>query len=365
MVTVAMVDLEWNMKECCSMQRNRFAITAGALVVAGVIAALPLARATIAPGPAESMATAAAKFLASLNPDQRKRALFKWSDASRLEWHFIPMERTGLPFKQLDAKQRGLAHAFLKTGLSRKGYLKATQVIELEKVLAELEKNPVRRDPELYYFWVYGTPDPKGTWGWKLEGHHLSLNFTVVKGAMIATTPTFMGANPGEVRQGPLKGRRVLRAEEDIGRALVLSFDQKMRSHVIFETKAPADILTGSASRVDPLAPAGLSARRMNAKQQELLRRLLQEYAAAMPAKLALERLAKIEKAGFEKIHFAWAGGTGRGEPHYYRLQGPTFLIEYDNTQNDANHIHTVWRDFEGDFGRDLLREHLKAVHAK
>lgn len=336
------------------------------LTVTGALIARGLAPARAAgSGPADAMASAATKFLESLTPEQKKLAHYEWDDAARTSWHFVPLARTGLPLKKLDPRQRGLAHALLKTGLSQAGYLKSTQIIELEKVLAALENNPVKRDPELYYFWVYGTPDPKGTWGWKAEGHHLSLNFTVVKGVAVATTPVFMGANPGEVREGPLKGRRVLRAEEDLGRELALSFDAKARERLVFDAKAPADILTTNVTKADPLAPAGVSVPQMTAKQKALLRKLLDEYAANMAPRLAAERLGRLEKSGFDKIHFAWAGSLAKGEPHYYRIQGPTFLVEYDNTQNGANHIHTVWRDFDGDFGRDLLREHIEAAHRK
>jgi hypothetical protein len=338
--------------------------TAGALAAAGGLVLLPLVVGALGPAPGEAMAEAANRFLAALTPDQKKRAHYAWEDATRTQWHYVPQERAGLAFKAMDAKQRALGHALLKAGLSHAGYRKSAEIIELEKVLAEIEKNPVKRDPEKYHFWIYGKPEPKGTWGWKFEGHHLSLNFTIVRGTAIATTPAFMGANPGEVRSGPLKGRRVLGAEEDLGRELVLSFDEKARAQVIYEAKAPDEILTVAASKVDPLAPAGVAAGSMTAKQRDILRRLLQEYASSMPPALASERLAKIDKAGFEKVRFAWAGGLKRGDPHYYRIQGPTFLVEYDNTQNGANHAHTVWRDFAGDFGRDLLREHLNKAHA-
>jgi hypothetical protein len=337
---------------------------AGAFVLAAGVVAVPLGAATLpSPAPGAAMADAAVKFVASLTPEQKKRALYGWEDQTRYDFHFVPMERSGVPLKMLSPEQRALAHALLKTGLSQAGYLKVTQIIELENVLAEIEKNPVKRDPEKYHFWIYGTPEARGTWGWKAEGHHVSLNFTVVKGTAIATTPTFMGSNPGEVREGPLKGRRVLRAEEELGRELALSFDEKTSAKVIIDAKALPDILSFDKSKVDPLASAGVAAGSMTAKQKELLRKLLAEYAGAMPPALAAERLGRIEKAGFDKVQFAWAGGLKPGDAHYYRLQGPTFLVELDNTQNNANHVHTVWRDFERDFGRDLLREHLKAAH--
>jgi hypothetical protein len=310
-----------------------------------------------------AMAEAACKFVTSLGPEQRKLAVHPFDGGDRQSFHFVPMARTGAPLKVMNPEQRKLAHALLKTGLSAAGYQKASNVMELENVLAELEKNPVRRDPEMYYFWVFGTPQPGGNWGWKMEGHHLSFNFTVVKGTTIVTTPSFMGANPAEVRSGPLKGRRVLKTEEDLGRELVKSFTGEARKKVIFDPTAPPDILTVDKTQIEPLPEVGLAVSEMKPAQKEQLRKLLAEYAAGMPATQAQERLKKIDQAGFDKLRFGWAGGVERGEKHYYRIQGPTFLLEYDCTQNDGNHIHTVWRDFNGDFGRDLLREHRASAH--
>ena len=315
-----------------------------------------------------AMAASAKQFLAALGPEQRAKASFSFDDEQRLDWHFIPRPRKGLPLKELDAKQRQLAQDFLKTGLSQRGYLKATAIMDLETILREIEggRGQNVRDPELYYFSVFGEPAAKGRWGWRVEGHHLSLNFTVVNGTMVATTPAFMGTNPAEVREGPRRGLRVLKAEEDLARDLLGSLDEAQRKAAIFEATAPKDIITMNAKQVDPLAPAGIAAGRLNARQQELLKKLIEEYIGNMPGDLAAERTEKLRRAGFEKIHFAWAGSTERNQPHYYRLQGPTFLVEYDNTQNNANHIHAAWRDFAGDFGRDLLREHYRAApHAK
>jgi hypothetical protein len=308
---------------------------------------------------AAGMAEAAKNFLDSLTPEQRAKATFAFGDEQRFDWHFIPRERKGIPFKELNEKERKLAHDFLKTGLSQRGYLKATTIISLELVLRALERSE-HRDPELYFFSVFGTPSAKEPWGWRVEGHHLSLNFTVVKGTMVATTPSFFGANPAEVQEGPRKGVRALKGEEEIARELLLSLDEKQRAQALFEKTAPRDIVTGHAAKVDPLAPAGIGAGQLNPRQTELLKKLLDEYASNMPTDLASERLEKLQRAGFEKIHFAWAGSSERFQPHYYRIQGPTFLVEYDNTQNSANHIHSVWRDFDGDFGRDLLREHYR-----
>jgi hypothetical protein len=312
----------------------------------------------------DAMARAASTFLANLDYEQSKLGALTFEDASRTEWHFVPKERPGLPLKKMNEAQRKAAHALVKTALSAPGHKKLTTIIGLEAVLAELEKNPVRRDPENYYVSIFGSPGASATWGWKIEGHHVSLNFTVVGGTLVATSPTFLGANPAEVRQGPQKGTRALGAEEDLGRTLLESLSPAQKARALFEATAPPDIITVASSKVDPLAVAGISVAEMGPASRQVLGTLLETYTSLMTPALAAERMAKVKAAGIDKIHFAWAGGTEKGDPHYYRVQGPTFLIEYDNTQNDANHVHTVWRDFHGDFGRDLLRDHLRGAHA-
>src|SRR5688572_27890034 len=319
------------------------------------------------------MASAATKFLAGLSSEQRAQAGFPFDGPGRLSWHFIPTEmfpRKGLPIGAMNPAQRQLAHGLLRAGLSQRGYLTATAIMELETILGALEAAegssgiPGRpgellvRNPEGYFFSVFGTPSPRGAWGWRVEGHHVSLNFTVVNGTFVAATPSFFGSNPAEVRQGPKKGLRILAAEEDSARALLAALDASQRAKAITAAAAPDDIQTMSALKVDPLSPAGIAARELTPSQRDLLLKVIDAYASAMAPDIAADRMARITKAGVEKIAFAWAGETERGRRHYYRVQGPTFLIEYDNTQNDANHIHSVWRDFEGDFGRDLLREH-------
>ena len=349
--------------ESAAMKHARPWLLSGTLFAASLALLPRLAAAP--PGPGAAMAEAAGKLLASLTPDQKKKATFTLEDAHRVEWFYVPLKRKGIPLKELTPPQRDLVHGLLKVGLSPAGYGKTTQIMELDKVLAAIEHDPVKRDPELYYVSIFGTPAAGGTWGWRVEGHHVSHNFTIVNGALIATAPQFLGANPAEVRvDGPWKGRRVLHVEEDLGRALVTSLDDKQKAQAVFSKEAPPEIITKNAPKVDPLAPAGVLAKSFTAKQKELLRQLLAEYAGRLPDVLANERLAKVEKAGLDKIGFAWAGGLTRGEKYYYRLQGPTFLVECDNTQNDGNHVHTVWRDFDGDFGRDLLREHYKTAHA-
>ena len=312
------------------------------------------------------MSGAAGKWLASLSPEQRDRAVFPFDSEERLRWHYVPNEmhpRKGLTIKDMSEPQRALAHELLKTGLSARGYLTASAISELENVLQVIE-GPNRRfprDPEAYWFTVFGTPGDKQAWGWRFEGHHVSVRFDLVDAKMTASSPAFFGANPAEVREGPKKGTRVLGAEEDAGRALLDSLDAAQRKTATLEIAAPEDILTTTKVAVDPLSPVGIKASALSKAQRDKLMALIDVYAGLMVPEVAAERMDRLKKAGLDDIAFAWAGETERGKKHYYRIQGPTFLIEYDNTQNDGNHIHSVWRDFNGDFGADLLREHLKA----
>jgi hypothetical protein len=310
------------------------------------------------------MATAGEIFLNSLNLDQRNAAVFNFEDDERQDWHFVPKPRKGIPLKHLDSSQRQLASALLNTGLSQSGYTKASSIISLEPVLNEIEqgRGPAR-DPELYYFSVFGAPRSSKPWGWRVEGHHLSLNFTVVNQDFITSTPCFFGANPAEVMHGPRVGLRTLPSEEDLARTFLKSLDAGLRTQAVISDRAPEDILSGHSRKANPLKPAGLSASRLGGRQTEILMRLLSEYAGNMPSEIAAKRIGKLRSAGLNSIYFAWAGGSEHGQAHYYRIQGPTFLVEYDNIQNNANHIHSVWRDFNGDFGVDMLAEHYKSAH--
>jgi uncharacterized protein DUF3500 len=336
------------------------------LAIAAALALVSVTASTVASQrSATAMSSAASKWLASLSPEQRDRAVFPFDSEERMRWHYVPNEtfpRKGLTIKDMTEAQRALAHELLKTGLSARGYLTATSIMELEKVLRAIEGGVrMARDHEAYLFSVFGTPGDKQAWGWRFEGHHLSVRFDVVGAKMTASSPAFFGANPAEVRDGPQKGTRVLGAEEDAGRALLDSLDATERAAAILPIEAPGDILTTTKVSVDPLSPIGLKASAMTRPQRELLMSLIDVYAGLMAADVAAERMDRLKKAGLDNVAFAWAGETGKGKKHYYRLQGPTFLVEYDNTQNDGNHIHSVWRDFNGDFGRDLLREHLKS----
>ena len=342
---------------------------------AAAIACAALGSTIAAERSSSAMADAATRLVGSLTPEQRQQASFAFDADERIHWHFIPTEmfpRKGLLVRSMNDPQRKLAHDLLKAGLSQRGYLTATSIMDLETVLKELEAaqraaatqppggTPLERDPEKYFFSIFGTPSAKDTWGWRVEGHHVSLHFTVVNGTLVASSPSFFGTNPAEVREGPKKGLRILGAEEDAARALLQSLDAAQRATAIVDATAPGDLATMANVTISPLSPSGLAADAMTAAQRDLLMKLLDVYVGKMASDIAEDCLARVRKAGVEKIAFAWAGDTERGKKHYYRVQGPTFLVEYDNTQNDGNHIHSVWRDFNGDFGRDLLREHLK-----
>jgi hypothetical protein len=314
---------------------------------------------------ASRMTECANRFLAALDANQRSKATFPFESDERMNWHFIPKERKGLPLREMTPYQKHLASALLAAGLSQTGYIKAVTIMSLEDVLKIIENdNGERRNPEKYYFSVFGTPSDSGTWGYRVEGHHFSQNYTVVNGNVI-DGPSFFGANPAEVRQGPRKGLRTLAGEEDLGIELIHTLDEQQQKVAIVDPTAYHDILT-AASRKAALQgrPSGLTASKMNANQFDALMALTEEYARNVPDELAEGRVAQINKAG-RNIYFAWSGGINRGDPHYYRVQTASFLIELDDTQDDANHIHSVWREFTGDFGEDLLHQHYQASHLK
>jgi len=303
------------------------------------------------------------RFLASLTPEQRAKASFPFDAGERRNWHFVPIPRQGLALRDMTPAQKRLAEALLSAGLSQQGFLKAETVMSLEEVLRVIEKgHGPERDPEKYYFSIFGAPSAGGTWGYRVEGHHFSQNYTVVDGR-VAGSPSFFGANPAEVREGPRKGLRTLAGEEDLGRAVVAALDADQRKTAVVSEKAYPEILT-SEKREAALKgqPSGLPASRMNARQFARLGDLLEEYARNMPDQIAQAREAEIAKSGRD-IYFAWAGGVEKGQPHYYRVQSKLFLIEYDDTQDQSNHIHSVWRDFDGDFGLDLLKLHYQTSH--
>jgi hypothetical protein len=250
----------------------------------------------------------------------------------------------------------------MKGYLSETGFDRTRAIMDLEYVLKEMQPTSTNRIIENYYIAFYGTPHQDSIWGWAFQGHHVVLNFTVVKDK-VAFAPFFFGSNPAEIKEGPSQGYRVIAAEEDIAYSLLNSFSAEQRAKAVFQENPFIEIVTFTATQVAPLPPVGITVREMNGVQKNLLNLLLTAYLSAMPDDLAAARLGNIQSEDFEDVRFGWAGGLKKGEPHYYRIQGKTFLVEFDNTQNNANHIHEVWRDFNGDFGRDLLLEHYEHEH--
>jgi hypothetical protein len=319
----------------------------------------------------EAMVDAANHFLQSLTPEQTREVQFAFDDQVRERWHFVPdnnyeqvykRERPGLVYGKMQAEQRHLADVLVSTGLSKAGFFKAKTIMSLEEVLRIKEADLTgRRDPYRYHFSIYGKPSTDGLWGWRIEGHHVSLHFTLKGGKLISSSPTFFGANPHEVLEGPRKGLRALPAEEDMGFELLGMLDANQKKKAIVDGTAYKDILTAYQVRAKlENQPTGLPASEMNAKQQATLMGLIEEYANNIPSELAAKRMETAKATPKDKLFFAWAGATERDKGDYYRVQAPGFLIEYDNTQNGANHTHTVWRDWENDFGRDLLALHYR-----
>jgi hypothetical protein len=313
---------------------------------------------------ATEMAHAGQNFWNGLTSELQAKAAFQFDDKERFNWHFIPRERKGITWNDMTSGQQALAHAFLASGLSNRGYQQAETIMSLDQVLKDIEKGKgPRRDPGNYAFSVFGTPAEHATWGWRVEGHHLSLNFTIVNGRAVAG-PVFFGDNPAEVREGPRKGLRVLAVEEDLGMELVNSLTEAQKKTAMMSEKSPNEIVTSNSRTADPGPPVGIAESELNAQQQKLLITLIENYAYRLRPELADDDLARIDKAGVANVKFAWAGATEMGKGHYYRIHGPTFLVEFDNTQNGANHIHTVWRDHGNDWGEDLLKEHYQnSVH--
>lgn len=352
------------------MMRPKFGVLGGAACL--TVVALSAFAVSAQRSKTESrMADAAKAFLATLDAAQKQKAQFPFTSEERVKWGFVPSEilawkhREGVTLKQMTAAQRKAALELLRVSLSDKGNEKATGIRSLEYVLLDQEKGkgPLR-DAENYYFTVYGEPSDSGTWGWRYEGHHCSQNFTVVKGKTVVGSPEFFGTNPAEVRtevkDGPPKGTRILAGEEDLGRAVVASLSDDQKKVAILNAVAPADIATGNTRQAAIQEDTGIAYKDLSKDQQGKLRALLQEYCNNMPAAQAAQRMDGIKKAGMDNVKFAWLGSIEKGQGHYYRVQGSTFLIEYDNTQNGANHVHSVWRDFKGDFGADLLAMHYQ-----
>ena len=319
------------------------------------------------------MRAAAVDFANSLNPEQRSTAVYDYMDGERIFWYYPPTNRHGLPLRDMNESQRALAMGLMQAGLSERAFEQASSIIDLELILGEIEQAAGRisfkRDPELYYWTIFGDPSSdESPWGWRVEGHHISLNFSLWVDGLLSLTPFFFGTNPAEVRKGPQTGLRILDKREDLAFDLMESLDAEQAERAVIYPEAPWDILTFNASRAVMPTYQGLAASEMDDDQRALLDRLVDLYIDQAPSDLADDRRARIAAAGREGMHFAWAGpvqhnSVQRSEAHYYRIHGGNFLVEFDNRQNGANHIHSVWRDVENDFANDVLGEHLLLYH--
>ncbi|MCC6420976.1 MAG: DUF3500 domain-containing protein [Gemmataceae bacterium] len=309
----------------------------------------------------QQMANAAKEFLDSLSPAQKKQATFPFDSQERTNWNFVPLENKGVPtrkgvaLKDMNEPQRKAALALVAAGTSAKGNQQATTIMSLEAILRELQKAKYpTRDPDWYFFTIFGTPARTGKWGWRVEGHHLSLNFTLEDGKLVSATPFLFGANPALVMAGPRKGLRTLPEAEDLALQLFQSLNEEQKQAAAHAKAFPEPKQKSPTPDVGP--PVGLAAAKMTPKQKQVLERLVEAYARRMPQEIGQAELKGVRDAGIDKIHFAFSGGAERGQSHTYRVQGPTFVIEFLNNQRDgagnpANHIHSCWRRIKGDFG--------------
>jgi hypothetical protein len=331
------------------------------VVLAGLVGAAFVTREEEAPG--SDMVGAAEKLVASFSAEQKAKAVFAFDDKERTNWNFVPLQdkagkptRKGLRLEEMNAEQKQLTRALLRTGTSQSGFDKASTIMSLESILADLEmgKGPVR-NPDWYFLSIFGEPGKNSKWGWRIEGHHLSINFTVDRGKVIGATPFFFGANPAVVKDGARKGLRTLPEAEDHAQDLFASLDEEQKK-IAMQPKQFPEIEQGKAAPTVG-EPVGLPASKMNDKQKEILKKLVEGYAERMPPAVAKVELDAVRAAGVDKIHFAFHREDAKpGKPYTYRVQGPTFVIEFLNVQDDsaknpANHIHSSWRNIKGDFG--------------
>lgn len=306
---------------------------------------------------------AATDFLDSIDATQKKVAQLDFDSADREDWHYIPKKRKGLAWREMKKEQKDLSWKLFRVALSESGTAKAEGVVELERLLWERSERSDFRDPEKYHVTLFGQPATGATWGASLEGHHLSINLTVIEGREVFFTPSFFGANPDKVMEGEKAALSPLKGEADEALKLLHMLNTEQRQRAIIRNKAPREIITRAKREATALPEEGLPASAMSEAQQTQLRQILSEYVDRHRAPYAKDDWHKIETAGIDHIYFSWGGSDQAGQPMYYRLQGPTFIMEYANVQNGGNHSHTVWRDFENDFGRDLLKEHLEEAH--
>jgi uncharacterized protein DUF3500 len=318
--------------------------------------------------PAAEIAAAARVWLDGLDDGQRASASFPFADAERFVWAYVPGPRAGLAIRDMQPEQRIQAGDVVAASMSARTAGEIASIIALETVLGELERRSGRggwdrRDPELYWFAVFGEPGSAAPWSWRVGGHHVAVHVTIADGEVVATTPSFLGANPAVVPRGPLAGTRTLPGEEDLARALLAELTSVERAVAVVDDRAPADILTGTYRLADVRSvPVGIRHADLCSASRVALERLIRHYVGRARPEVAD---AAWRRLGNElgDVTFAWAGSDVPGRGHYYAVRGPAFVIEYDNTQNGANHIHAVWRDLEDDWGGDPLAEHLTTAH--
>lgn len=318
---------------------------------------------------AQDLSGKALEFLNTLSSELRAQTQFPMDDDQREFFHFVPMVRRGPTFHDFNANQKEAALGLLQASLSAQGYRKSLDIMSLENVLIALEDDyrmpdgSPMRDALNYHFLIFGDPSPSTLWGWRFEGHHLSLHFNSAKGTVVASTPTFFGANPAIVPIAPEEGKQVLNQESTLAFSFLESLSETQREKALFSETAPRGIITGNKREVALVEPMGIAFTDLNPSQQAAFLELLEVYIGNYIFEFSETFRKKITDAGLENLHFAWAGGTRWGTPHYYRIQGPMLIIEYDNTQNNGNHVHTVVRDLTNDFAEDFLREHYRESH--
>ncbi len=324
----------------------------------------------ISPLYSQDLSQQANDFLNSLTPELKSRAHFQLEDPERFNLNFIPLERKGPTFHDFNDQQKNTALELLKASLSKEGYRKTSEIMELEKILFVLENDKYKysdgsswRDPLNYHFLIFGDPAPDHLWGWKFEGHHISLNFVSTNDRIVSSTPSFFGSNPAVVSVQGHEKKEVLKLESELGFQLVNSLTGNQLETAKFSDTAPEEIITRNNRKVENIEPKGIAYNMLNEMQKETFIKLLNVYIDNYEPGFAETFRAKIEKAGYDKLYFSWAGSLSPGAPHYYRIQGPVLLIEFDNTQNNANHIHSVVRDLTNDFGEDILLNHYHQDH--
>lgn len=313
-----------------------------------------------------SVSEIAFEFLNNLDETKKEKVYYALRDEERYNWHFVPKSRNGVRLGELNELEKQRLFSLLKASLSAQGYKKAAEIIALEDVLRLVENRPPNddyRNPLNYYATIFGTPDNSKLWGWRFEGHHLAFNFLLDDDAMVSSTPTFFGANPAIVRDGPSKGKQALRQETEKAFALMSMFSPAQLNVAVISKEALPEIISFNSRHATPLLPKGILYTAMTEAQQKVLKDLLKDYVDNYQFGFSKRLMEKIEKAGIQNLSFAWAGSPTPGQPHYYRIQGPMLLIEYDNTQNNGNHVHTTVRDLTNDFGEDLLRAHYQNEH--